>query len=321
MSKLKALRMKIATVLIYFFTFKVFAEIPGVPHKLRRHFKSSHKFKETSFTYNGSLLKMRKAPDSDRIVLIYNIPAKEQEKELIKNLISPILGKNYSFKIFNKNNNVSEYQVFYKKRIIENAYVKFFAAENNHLAMGINVPYNNLSPIRFSGFNKKNFPLILLGGMLVEKNKVNQIVSFPKESGFAKKLVKTIKPQKSLTGEIEKIKIPEGSFPDQIQSDSDGKIWFTQPLDGLITSFDPSTDSWFHKKVGEGPDGIYIDSDDRIWFGEYNDNHLGFYDIGSNDYQRFKIPYKDSAPAIPYHGNSDFVWLTDHRNNKVLSFH
>ncbi|MBT3980652.1 MAG: hypothetical protein HOE90_04815 [Bacteriovoracaceae bacterium] len=302
------------------FSLSTFAKIPGVPHELRRHFKSGHKFEETTFEYRGYKLKKRVAPNSLRTVLVYDIPSLIDHQSLIEDFALSGLNQNYQIKLFSKTDEKSEFRIYYRGKVVSNAFVKIYNFDEKFLAMGMELPYKNLEPLTFPNSTLENLPLTLLEGVLAERRVEGQGHSFPKASQLSPKRVVVVNPTLSKTGVLQKISIPKGTFPDQIQSDDSGNIWFTQPSNALLTRYDPVTKKWFHKEVGKGADGIGIDASGKIWFGEYFVQTLGMYDPLTDQYERYKLPYDNSSPAIPFEDTEGYIWLTDHKNNNVLRF-
>jgi len=117
--------------------------------------------------------------------------------------------------------------------------------------------------------------------------------------------------------------VPVGYFPDQISLDSQGKVWFSQPNNDLITRFDPITASFqqFPAPSGaSGPDGLVVDSQDRVWTGMYYSGHLGAYSIASGVFQAWSAPYSGARMAIPLEASSGSIWVTDHERNRLSEF-
>lgn len=313
----------IILVLLTFVIENLFAKIPGVPHELRRHFKSSHKFSVSTQYYLGKKIKIRTRPSSNQVVLIYDLPLNLDYSMAIKKLVLTKLSKDFSVLLSPKSLNdkqKSVYNVYYKNNLIKNSYVKFYITEMKTIAIGLNLPYKGLIPTRFPNALSKSFSLSLINGEMIETKLLKKSLIFPRSSNLPNVTIKEVNAIKNEKAELNKIQIPKGSFPDQIQLDSNGLVWFTQPSQNLLTSYNFIKGSWQHQVVGKGPDGLYIDQIDRIWFGEYSNEHLGVYDIKTKEYKNYKIPYEGSNPAIPFVASNKDIWLTDHANKKVLNF-
>lgn len=112
-----------------------------------------------------------------------------------------------------------------------------------------------------------------------------------------------------------------GSFPDQIDTDSQGRVWFSQPLDNKLTLFDPTSETFtaFPVTAGDGPDGLMVSSADEVWSGLYFSGDLGRYDPVNNVHFAIPAPYAGAALAIPTETSHGTVIVTDHAG-KVLEW-
>jgi streptogramin lyase len=116
--------------------------------------------------------------------------------------------------------------------------------------------------------------------------------------------------------------IPWGTFPDQISSDSQGMIWYSQPLNDRITVFDPVSETFDLVVTGnDDPDGLTVDRNDRVWSGLYNSNKgLGRVDAETHEYTVYAPPYSNSLMAIPFSTCRGRVWVSDHIENRMSEF-
>jgi len=116
--------------------------------------------------------------------------------------------------------------------------------------------------------------------------------------------------------------VPSGTFPDQIDSDSQGKIWFSQPLNDMIRIFDPVAQTFDQVSTGnDDPDGLIVDSNDLVWSGlYYSGRGLGRVDVATHAYTSFAPPYGGSLMAIPFETCAGGIWVTDHQLNRVSEF-
>jgi streptogramin lyase len=116
--------------------------------------------------------------------------------------------------------------------------------------------------------------------------------------------------------------VPSGTFPDQIDVDSTGKVWFSQPNDNRLTRFDPTTETFqqFPTTGGSGPDGMIVDSQDRVWTGLYYSGALGKLVPGSGTHTAYTAPYASAAMAIPVESSQSTIWVTDHQANRISEF-
>ncbi len=116
--------------------------------------------------------------------------------------------------------------------------------------------------------------------------------------------------------------VPSGTFPDQIWADSTGIIWFSQPSNNWVTSFNPKTSKFtqYATTGGSGPDGLWVDDKDRVWTGLYYSSHLGVLDVATKKFTAFAAPYTPASLAIPSPSSRDTIWVTDHKNNRISEF-
>jgi streptogramin lyase len=116
--------------------------------------------------------------------------------------------------------------------------------------------------------------------------------------------------------------VPIGTFPDQIDVDSTGKVWFSQPNDNKLTRFDPVTETFqqFTTTGGSGPDGMIVDSQDRVWTGLYYSGALGKLLPATGTHTSYPAPYGSAAMAIPVESRQGTVWVTDHQANRISEF-
>ena len=130
---------------------------------------------------------------------------------------------------------------------------------------------------------------------------------------------RTAEPQLAIFDEF---LVPVGSFPDQVSIDEDGIVWFSQPNDNLITSFDPITESFTqHPTIGgSGSDGLIVGTQGRVWSGMYYSGSLGLFDSNTGIFHNYPAPYANAAMAIPVETSDGNVWVTDHIRNRISEF-
>jgi virginiamycin B lyase len=115
--------------------------------------------------------------------------------------------------------------------------------------------------------------------------------------------------------------VPAANFPDQIDLDSSGRVWFSQPNLNRVTAFDPQTTQYRSYATGNLPDGLWIDPLDRLWTGLYGTGAgLGRFEIASQSYAGFAPPYPGATMAIPVFSRSGRVFVTDHVANRLSQF-
>lgn len=115
--------------------------------------------------------------------------------------------------------------------------------------------------------------------------------------------------------------VPVGTFPDQISIAEDMMVWFSQPWNDLITSFDPVREVFTQYSTssggGRGPDGLIVGTRGRIWSGMYFSGSLGLFYTDSRTYVNYPAPYSSAAMAIPVETSDGRVWVTDHVRNRI----
>lgn len=117
--------------------------------------------------------------------------------------------------------------------------------------------------------------------------------------------------------------VPVGSFPDQIDLDSSGRVWFSQPSNDFLTVLDPSgpTFTQYATTGGSGPDGMMVDDQDVVWTGLYFGGGLGRLDPSTGVHQNYPAPYGGAVNmAIPKQGPGSSLWVTDHSANRISRF-
>lgn len=114
--------------------------------------------------------------------------------------------------------------------------------------------------------------------------------------------------------------VPQGTFPDQIELDSLGNVWFSQPPNNWLTRFDPLTGTFtqFSTTGGSLPDGMCVDLQDRVWTGFNGGGGLGRLQNGVHT--AFAAPYGGATMAIPKPTSQGTLWVTDHQANRISEF-
>ena len=294
--------------------------IAGVPNDLRRQFKSIHKFKEIEITLEDSKFLARLDSTHSKTILYYNVPKKLEQSLMLNKIKNDLVdGMTLKLKQDVQDNDYVEYQAQIHGQNINGAWVRVYEAEKDKLAFGLKLPSSS-SIIEFkkekpSGYFLHNDNIVAF--QETTQSGGNKVIRFPEKSGLRGREVVNVEAVEDAKGVLTRIKLPKGSFPDQIVHDKLGSIWFTQPADDLLTSFNPESGEWEHISVGPAPDGLTIGRDGKLWFGEYQGDSMGMYDPVTEEYKQFKIPYANPAPAIPYEDKNGLIWISDHQSNKV----
>ena len=123
--------------------------------------------------------------------------------------------------------------------------------------------------------------------------------------------------------------VPEGgAFPDQIDIDSNGVVWFSDPTADRIFSFDPSTETFGGvpavETAGLSPDGLMVAANDVVWTGLITAGAgLGEYNIATQTFNTYDGPVPVSALAIPNETQKGTIWVSEHSfadNNRYSEF-
>jgi len=294
------------------------APIAGVPNDLRRQFKGSHHFKEIEIEVDGQKILARLDPTTNRPILFYNIP-KTMQNPVMDDVVTKQFPADLTWS-FSKDleDGGKEYQFYLRGKKIDGAWIEVFPVKGEKLAIGIKAPLTN-EITTFKDGKGGNYFLHnhkIVEQRVLELGKVDRVI-FAEDSKLPERKQQELMAELDEKGTIEKFKLPQGSFPDQIMVDKKGHLWFTQPGDNLLTHFDPKENKWENIEVGELPDGLWIDKKGKLWFGEYGGGHMGQYNPRTKKYQRFAMPYSPSAPAIPYEDHNGLIWITDHANDRV----
>lgn len=311
--------MRILFFIIFIFSSNVFAgPIAGVPNDLRRQFKGVHHFKEIEIEVNGQKILARLDPTTNRPILFYNIP-QTMQNPVMDDVVTKQFPSGLTWYFSKKlEDDGMEYQFYLRGKKIDGAWMEVFPVKGEKLAIGIKAPLTN-EVTKFKDGNGGHYFLHnhkIVEQRILERGKIDRVI-FAEDSNLPERNQQELIAEPDEKGTLEKFKLPQGSFPDQIMVDKNGHLWFTQPRDNLLTHFDPKENKWENIQVGELPDGLWIDRRGRLWFGEYGGEHMGQYNPKTKKYQRFKMPYAPSAPAIPYEDHKGLIWITDHENDKV----
>lgn len=108
--------------------------------------------------------------------------------------------------------------------------------------------------------------------------------------------------------------LPAGTFPDQIDIDSSGLVWFSQPLEDWVTSFDPATEIFTQYSTGpvSTPDGMMVDGNDVLWTGLQSTNEgLGKFEVDSSNFTPFDPPYAGATSPIDLRSTPPIVTLLE----------
>ena len=116
--------------------------------------------------------------------------------------------------------------------------------------------------------------------------------------------------------------VPGGSFPDQISTDINGLVWFSDPNRNALYSFDPTSEDFTSNPTtgASGPDGMINGSTDRVWTGMYYSGGLGLLHSNTGVFTQYLAPYGGAAMAIPVETTDGHVWVTDHQANRISEF-
>ena len=122
---------------------------------------------------------------------------------------------------------------------------------------------------------------------------------------------------------ITEFTFPGMNYPDQIWADSKGLIWFSEPLVGRVSRFNPTTNTFqsFATPGFRGNDGLQVDDRDRVWFGLVANGHgLGVIDATTGVFTRYAPPYAGAQMAVPTQTSRGTILVTDHLAERISEF-
>lgn len=113
--------------------------------------------------------------------------------------------------------------------------------------------------------------------------------------------------------------IPAGTFPDQIDTDSQGRIWFSQPNDDVVTMFRPGNETFtsYFTEAGGTPDGLIVSRTDIVYSGLFGNGKLGALDPITFAHTSVSAPYPGASLAIPTETSLGTIIVTDHGGHVV----
>jgi len=135
--------------------------------------------------------------------------------------------------------------------------------------------------------------------------------------------------------------LSEGRKPWDIAADTYGRIWYTDPSNGLIGMLNPATNGIVEFKVpgsGSVPYGIAVDEMNQVWFTDRVRGSLWRYDQDAGTFTEFKLPDTVTLQFItpsfsgsgrtreitgergpPVYGSAP-LWVTDHDGDLLIRF-
>ncbi len=305
------------------------SDLEEIPNDLRSLFKSAGKLDDVEIDVGSARCRARLEPRFHSPALVYGAP--QGRDQLAQDLVQSRLSPRYSLALRSDDGAVADYDLFYEGVRIEQATLRI-RDQGEHRAAAVVFPVQNVDPVRFerTAGAAPAHGLALVADVLTEYRREvlspNAVrLTYPAATRVPAKIVKTLVAKEDLAGTLEKVRLPRGTFPDQIRAASNGDLWFSQPSDNLVTRYRPSDGTWFHQSVGPAPDGLWIDRKGGVWFGEYNGNALGHYvsaDGAEGHYERFVLPASTGArnPAIPFEDSEGLLWVADHAANRIHRF-
>jgi streptogramin lyase len=301
------------------------ARADELPNELRLELRGLKHFLARRGSFLGHEVEIRLDPRYGRPAVIAGLHAEIPLDRIAAEVARKELSADYSFARAKVSRGVTELALLFRGESVRDAWLRAYRSAPGRQVIALKLPRRSLEPVRF-----KRKPLVGKVGLILVEGAVAEYslegsgrvrrLRFPEDSGIRDRVVKALKPVKAPGSQVKAVPIPRGSFPDQMKVDRKGRVWFTQPMDNLLTGFDPATGAWLHKSVGAAPDGLGLDRQGRLWFGEYNNKALGFYSPDDDRYESIPLPYPESRPAIPFEDQQGTLWLTDHERNTVSAF-
>ena len=147
-----------------------------------------------------------------------------------------------------------------------------------------------------------------------------RVVTFERDGAVLQRLeVPSKAPSRAAT--FSEYPLPSGTFPDQIDVDSNGLVWFSQPLNNQPTSFDPVSLTFTSFPGVNSPDGMTVDSADILWTGLYASGAgLGRHEVATSNYTAILPPYASALMAIPLETSWGTLLVTDHQLNRLSEY-
>lgn len=290
---------------------------PGIPNDLATLFKSTGKLPDRIIPYEGHELAARLEPRHEAVAILYKVPETLDRAALMRALLLDARGFGPEFTL--DRDGVGEHYVMRRSGLlVENAWVTVMPSDPGFVALAVKLPARN----DLVDAPAAHEHLVYMGDGLqrVTRTRAPDGTTRNATPRFESFTTVTLTPERAAAGTLETIPLTRGSFPDQVKVDAQGRVWYTQPSDNLLSHYDPSTRVFGHFAVGALPDGLGIDRAGRLWFGEYGAARLALYDPATSAYERFEPDYPDSKPAIPYEDRQGIIWVTDHEQNKIGRF-
>ncbi|MEM4275266.1 MAG: CopD family protein [Candidatus Nitrosocaldaceae archaeon] len=99
----------------------------------------------------------------------------------------------------------------------------------------------------------------------------------------------------------------------RLADDSNGKIWFTDPLSRQFGYFDPKNGgSKIFKTYDNGlPTDIYIDSNDHVWLALIDKDIVTRFDASNEEFKIYRMQLNGSQPAVIAEDNFGNIWISE----------
>jgi streptogramin lyase len=103
--------------------------------------------------------------------------------------------------------------------------------------------------------------------------------------------------------------------------DTQGRLWFSMPMDNSIGMFNPGTNTfqqWAVPTANAGPWDVAVDHNGMVWFTEFYSNKIGRFNPVTQTFMEVSTPASNSQPYGIVIDASNNVWFTENNSSVAL---
>jgi streptogramin lyase len=103
--------------------------------------------------------------------------------------------------------------------------------------------------------------------------------------------------------------------------DTQGRLWFSLPMDNSIGMFNPGTSTfqrWAVPTANAGPWDVAVDHNGMVWFTEFYSNKIGRFNPVTQTFKEVSTPASNSQPYGIVIDASNNVWFTENNSSVAL---
>src|SRR5262249_21877024 len=102
----------------------------------------------------------------------------------------------------------------------------------------------------------------------------------------------------------------------------DGKVWFTELVNGSISSFDPTTQKFKRYPLAEGTSayGILERGDNIFWYMLVRGSKVGMLDANTGQMKSFDMPTRNATPQRFRFDSKGRIWFGEYGAGKLGMF-